>query len=490
MPTNLKTKAVSATIWTGIDTFSRQGLGFVISIFLARLLTPEEFGIVGLLALFTGIASVLIDSGFTSALIQKRDTSAASTSTVFFFNLISALFMALILCWSASWIASFYLMPILEPLTYVMALNLFLSAFGTVQRTLMIIELDFRTQTRINIISTIVSSCVAIFLAWCGWGVWSLAWQIVISTVLSNILVWYHRPWRPVFTFEYHTLNELFRFGGFMMLSSLLDIIYNRMNTLLIGKLYSAKDLGFYARADRTQQLPGNIIGTLVSRVAFPFFSAANGDKVMLRQGLKKSVTILMMINLPLMLGLFASSRPLVLTLFGAKWSACIPYLQVLCLGGIFWPLHVLNLSILKAQGHSNLFFRLEVMKKIIGFSALALSASFGVLAMAWSQVFLGVACFFINAHYSSKFLDYSAWRQMLDLAPYTTVAGAMAVCVWLLGAWYSVPIYVVFLLQILVGIVFYVGLCALLKLQGFQELKALVGSHHLRKAGEQDNHL
>jgi teichuronic acid exporter len=465
----MRHKALSATIWTGIDTFSRQGLGFVISIILARLLTPKEFGIIGLLALFTGIASVFIESGFTSALIQKRETSPAATSTVFFFNISLALIMALLLCLGARWFAVFYQMPILEPLSYVMALNMFISAFGNVQRTLMTIELDFRTPTRINIIATIVSGVLGIYLALRGCGVWSLAWQAVLSTFINNMLTWYYRPWRPILTFETQRLRELFGFGGFMMLSGLLDVFYNRLNTLLIGKFYSATDLGFYTRADRTQQLPGNIIGTLVGRIAFPLFAAANHDKELLRQGLKKSVIILMMVNLPIMLGICAVSRNLVLTLFGLKWESCIPYLQVLCLGGIFWPLHVLNLSALKAQGHSKLFFRLEVVKKIIGFTALAVSCPIGVLAMAWSQVFLGAVGFIINAYYSGVVLGYPVWRQMSDLIPYLLLSCFMAICVWLVGLSQTMPASLLFIVQVAVGCAVYVGLGILFKFSGFR---------------------
>lgn len=483
--TYYKKKAASSILWTGIDQFSGQGLQFVISIILARLLSPEEFGIIGMLAIFTGIASVFVDSGFTSALIQKRNLSEEETSSVFFFNLFSAFIMGLILCASASWISRFYRMPILEPLTYVMSLNLLLSAFGSVQRALMNIDLDFKTPTKINLATTLVSSTVGISLAWRGYGVWSLAFQSLTATLLVNVLIWYYRPWRPAFSFDFRSVTALYRFGGFMMLSGLLDIVYTRMSTLLIGKLYSASDLGFYSRADRTRQLPGGIIASLVDRVAFPLFAAAKSDSGMLGRGLKKSVTTLMMVNLPLMLGLAAVSRPLVLTLFGVKWEACIPYLQVLSFVGIFWPLHVVNLSVLKAQGRSDLFFRLEVLKKVIGFSALFVACPFGVLAMACSQVFSSFICFMINAHYSGKFLGHSAWAQLRDILPYGLVSLVMALCVWLLSFWQGGAVQLVLVLQLITGAALYTFLCSILRLACFQETIAHLRTGMIRGLGQ-----
>lgn len=468
---HLKSKAYLSVVWTAADLFSRQGLQFIISVILARLLSPEEFGVIGMLALFTGIAAVVADSGFTSAMIQKRDLSEEEKSSVFYFNLGTAAVLALALCLSGRRISVFYGMPILEPLTYALAFNLFLSAFGIVQRALMTIELDFRTPMRINITATVASSIVGILMAWRGFGVWSLACQMILSTLVSNILTWYHRPWRPALAFQFTSLQRLFRFGGYMMFSGILDMVYTRMNTLIIGKLYSARDLGQYMRADRTQQLPGNVIGTLVGRIAFPIFAAAGEDKKLLRQGLRKSVVFLMMVNLPLMLGLLAISRPLIMTIYGPKWEACIPYLQVLCLGGVLWPLHVVNLSALKALGRSDLFFQLELLKKAIGFTAIIVASSIGIIAMAWSQVFLGVVGFFINAYYSGKFLNYSAWQQTKDILPYGGVAIAMGGGIWLLGLSDKLSTSLVLLIQLIIGAMFYVSVCMSLRLTAFREM-------------------
>lgn len=435
-----------------------------------------------MLALFLGMASIFVESGFTSALIQKRDVTEVDLSSVFYFNVGSATVMALLLCVTAPSVARFYDMPILESITYVMAFNVFLSGFSAVQRALLTIELNFRTGAQAGIIASIISSFLAVVLAWHGFGVWSLVWQSVAGTLIGNLLIWLWHPWRTGWRFEWQALRGLYRFGGYMLYSNLLDVFYTRLNTLLIGKLYSAQDLGFYTRADRTQQLPGNIMGTLVGRVAFPLFAAAKHDHDLLRGGLQKSVRILMMVNLPLMLGLYATADTLVLALFGPRWTETIPYLRILSLAGIFWPLHVVNLSALKALGHSKLFFRLEVAKKIVGFSALLTASFYGVMAMAWSVVLVGAASFIINAHYSGKFLAYSAWAQVRDSAPYALLALLAAGVAYGLGSVTEAGAWLTLSTQSVLAAGLYAIIGWLFKLQEFRESVELIRSIIKRK--------
>jgi O-antigen/teichoic acid export membrane protein len=426
MTSEIKRKSVSAVAWSATETLFGTGIQFCFSIVLARLLVPEQFGIIAMLFFFTGLAGSFVDAGFTTAIVQKNAVTQDETSSVFFFNVAAGLLTAVLICAGASWMAAFYDAPVLKPLAYFMALNLFLGSLGGVQRALLTKDLDFQTQTRITALATLLSGAIAVTLAWRGWGVWSLAVQMLTSTVLTTGLLWWWRPWRPSARFSLSALKPLFRFGSYLFCSSLLNTIYTRLYTLLIGKIYSSADLGQYARADTTQQVPASLLTSVVNRVAFPVFSAVAQDDQLLRSGMRQAVTQTMLLNLPVSLGLLAVARPLVLSLFGEPWAPCIPYLQVLCLAGVLWPVHVLNLSCLSARGRSDLVLKLEVWKKVLGVAAILTSAQISVMAMAWAQVALSGVCFFLNAHYTGVLLGYSPLHQLRDLLPATGATAVM----------------------------------------------------------------
>lgn len=472
---SIKDRFVRALAWSGADVLLRQGLQFFVSVLLARLLTPEDFGTVALLYLFIGVASMFIDSGFSSALVQRQDTTHDDESTVFWFSLVAGAVAAIVLCAASPFIATFYEMPLLRPLTCAMALNLFISAFGSVHTALLTKALDFQTQMKISVVSSSLSGVAAVALAWRGAGVWSLVTQVLLSTAITVGLLWYWHAWRPARRFSMQSLRSLWRFGGFMLLSGLLDTVFGRLHTLVIGKLYSPRDLGFYNRAAGTQQLPANVLTGVLNRVVFPVFSAAAADKELLRRGVRKVLIGMMMLNIPMMLGMMVTAEPLVITLFGDKWRSCVPVLQVLCLAGVLWPLHVINLNVLMAQGHSNLFFRIEVAKKVLGVAALAAASPFGVVAIAWSQVGLGVACFLLNAYYTGVLLGYTALQQARDFMPYLAVSVFMAGVVWVISS--GLPMTPgVLLLQVAVGASVYLVACKLLRLVAYEEAWAIVG--------------
>lgn len=479
----------------------RQGLQFFVSILLARLLSPEEFGLLAMLSLFTGIAGLFIDSGFSSALIQRQDITSKDESTVFFFNLGTGLFVALGLCLAAPWIdrffgqpilqdktfvttlniytmpwlASFFELSVLQSLTYVMAFNLFLGSFGSIQGVLLTKALDFKVLMKIGMVASLLSGALAVALAWKGFGVWSLALQTLASTLITVTLLWLWHPWRPQWTFSFISLQSLFRFGGFMLLSGLLDTLYTRLYSIIIGKLFSARELGFYTRADNTQQLPVSILTSVLHRVAFPVFSTAADDKAQLARGMRKVLRTIMLFNIPAMLGLMVVAQPLVITLIGEKWLPSIPILQVLCLGGVIWPLHVINLNVLMAQGYSNLFFRIEIVKKVIGIIAIVVASFHGILAIAWSQVVVGVLSFLVNAHYTGVFLDYSAWKQTRDLLPCLAVSMLMTLAIWSIHIYSTLHPAAELGLMIGSGALFYLLACRLFHLEAFNELWAIL---------------
>ncbi len=476
---SLTHKSLSAVVWSGADIFLRQGLAFVVSIALARLLSPEEFGTIALLYLFTGIASAFVDSGFSAALVQRQDTTSTDESTVFWFNLTMGALVALGLGAAAPWIAGFFQLPILELLTLALALNVFVSALGSIHGTLLTKRLDFRTQMEIGAWSTLLSGTVAILLAWRGFGVWALAAQTLTATTVTTVLLWWLNPWRPRRVFSLDSARRLFGFGGYMLASGLLDIAYNRLYTLLIGKFYGVRELGFYSRADGVKQLPVGVLTGILSRVAFPIFSSAAHDPERLRRGTRLAVRGMMLINVPMMLGLAVVAEPLIATLFGAQWLPAVPILQVLCLAGVFWPLHVINLSVLMAQGHSHLFFRLEVVKKGLGVALLVAGAFYGVMGIAWSQVIFGALAFGINAYYTRRYLGYGPVAQIKDFSPALAVSLPMVGAVYGLGAWLIVPPALELLAMTVLGAVVFLALAWVSRVSALRDAVALVRNRH-----------
>lgn len=476
---SLTNKSLSAVFWSGADMFLRQGLQFFVSILLARLLSPEDFGLLAMLYLFTGIAGLFIDSGFTPVIIQRQNITFTDESTVFFFNLGAGFVVALGLCWSAPWTAAFFDQPILRNLTYVMALNLFIGAFGSMHFTLLDKNLDFKTPTKIRAIASLVSGVTGVVLAWQGFGVWSLALQSLASTIVLVALAWLLSPWRPSFIFSFASLRSLFRTGSFLLLTQLLEILYNRLFSALIGKLFSVRDLGFYTRASSTYLLPTGTIAGMVNRVAYPVFSAAATDKAMLARGVRKSLLSIMVINIPMMLGLAVVAEPLVVTLFGLKWLPSVPLLRVLCLSGLLAPHLLINLSVLVAQGHSNLYFRIEVIKKIIGIGAIIIASFYGLMAIVWSQVAVSVISFVINAHYTGVFLKYSVWRQTVDMLPYLILSVIMSLAIWPIDLYTTFSSAIKLALMTISGFVLYVTVCWMLRLEAFEMLLEL-GTRHL----------
>lgn len=468
-----KTRAISATLWSGADILLRQGIQFCISIVLARLLTPEEFGTVALLSIFTGIATAFVDSGFSSALIQRKNTSSTDESTVFWFNLAIGGLVSLGLWEIAPLIADFFVLPILTPLTELMAINIFLSALGSIHGTLFTKKLNFRVQMKIGVFSNIISGSVAIIMAYYDYGIWALATQTLIATSLTTILLWSISPWRPKIVFSKKSVSYLFSFGGYMMASSLLEIIYNRAYTLLVGHFFGVRVLGFYNRADGTRQLPVGMLTSLLSRVALPIFSSANQDKAQLRRAAQLAIRGMMLINIPMMLGLAVTAEPLILTLFGVKWLPTVPYLQILSIAAIVWPLHLINLNILMAQGHSNLLFRIDIIKKIICSILLIAGVFYGVLGIAWSQVIGGLISFIINTYYTKHFLDYGMLDQTCDFLATLIISIIMAVTVYLISnQTYLWPFTILPIVKLLILIV--LGLNIFLLLAKIFHLEAL----------------
>jgi O-antigen/teichoic acid export membrane protein len=423
-------RARRASAWSGIDAGLRALLGFGITVALARLVAPDEFGVLAMVLVFSAIAGVLVDFGIGTALIQRRDADHVDESTAFYFNLGMSLVLAFLLVLAAPWIARFFAQPELEGITWVMAANLIVGALGAIHTTLLTKELNFRPLMWIGLWSSLLSGVLAIALAWRGFGAWSLAWQALAQSTITTVLLWWWHPWRPLRRFDPAALRRLLGFGGHVMAARLIDAVYTRMYSVFIGKLFSAASLGFYSRAQSTQQLPTNLMTGVLNRVALPAFAEAAQHPARLSAALAKTTRLLMFINLPVMLGVGLTAEPLVQVLFGQRWLPSAPLLQILCLAGALFPLQVLNLSALLAQGHSRLLLRIEILKKSLGMLLLAVAAAWGLEAIAWSQVIAACFAFFINAHYSGRLLAFGGVAQLRAISRIALASLAMAAVV------------------------------------------------------------
>lgn len=455
-------KTTQAIIWSAVDVFLRFGLQFLLSVFFARLLSPEDFGMIAALFLFTSLSNLFVDSGFGSAIIQHQDVSHTDESTVFFFNLGMAALMALLLCAVAPFIAVFFEQPLLRKLTYIMALSVFVSAFGSIHNAVLTKNLMFKNIMTANVTSSALSGGLSLFLAFHGYGVWSLAWQILAASIINVMLLWYLHDWRPSLVFSMDSLRKLFRFGGFLFISSFLEVLYTGVYTLLIGKLFSVIDLGFYSRALNSKLLPSNFLDSIFIRVAFPVFSTAAPNSQHLVNAMKATLSVMMLINVPVMLGLAVIAEPFTLLLFGEKWLPSVPILQVLCLSAVLGPLNTVNLNALMARGYSDLFFRIEVFKKIIGIVLTAYASFHGVIAIAWAQVLISFIVFFINSYYTGHLLGYSSMQQLRDVSPSLSVGLLMVGVTWFMDEHIQFPPLTELLLTIAAGAAFYsiISLC------------------------------
>ena len=477
MSCSVKSKTLHALFWSFLERFGQQGIQFVISIILARLLLPEEFGLIAMLSIFMAIAQSFINSGFGQALIQKQDVTHIDECSIFYFNILVGFLAAGLLCLAAPWIAAFYNQPLLVPLTCALSLNLIINAFGLVQTTLLSKHIDFKTQLKVSVIATVISGTIGVTMAINGFGVWSLVAQSLGCNLFRTILLWFFNTWHPSLAFSLDSLRGMFAFGSRLLASGLLDTVFQNIYLVVIGKLFFPMALGFYSRAKELQQLPVSNISTIISRVTFPVFSSVQDDKPRLKRGVRKALTMLVMINFPMMVGLAIVGKPLVLLLLTEKWAPCIPYLQLLCVVGMLYPVHVINLNVLTAQGRSDLFFRLEVLKKVLVVIAIGVTYRWGIIAMIYGQIATSCLAYFLNSYYTGKMLDYPITEQIQDLIPSLALAGIMGLGVYALKYTPIVNQSALLSVQIMTGIALYAVLCYIFRISSFMEVIGMVKS-------------
>lgn len=471
MTFNLKNKTINNVIWSAYERIGNQLITFIISVILARQLSPKVFGLIAMLQIFLAIGQQFVDSGFGSALIQRKDITKEHSSSVFYFNILLGIIIVVTLWFSAPLIADFFKQKNLILITRVLSLKFIVLPFGLVQMNLLMKELEFKTITKVNILSASLSGVIGIILAFLGYGVWSLVFKMISRDFFASMLLWIFYSWRPTKRFSLKAINELFVFGSRMFLSGLLNVIFTNIYEIVIGRFFSPSILGYYTRAKTLQDLPTKNISIIVSRVTFSSFSKIQNDYIRLKRGIKKVINYIMYINVPMMIGLAIVARPLVILLLTEKWLPIVPVLQVLCLTGILYPLHVMNLNLLKSIGRSDLFFRLGLLKRSITIISIIIAYRWGIMSLVWSQLIVSVICYFLNSYFTGKFINYSSIDQIRDVFPYFLQGALMGIIVYSIGFIEFSNNFVLLLVQVMTGMIVYFIFSYIFRLSVFFEL-------------------
>lgn len=427
MSDSLKSKTVSGVLWSAIERFSLQGVQFIINVLMARLLLPSDYGMIGMLAVFLQISQTFIDSGFSDALVQKKDRTETDLSTVFYFNIVISVLLYLLLFIGAPFIAQFYHMPELTLVTRIVMLNLIFSSFAAVPKIILVIKIDFKTQSKISLISAVVSGGIGITMAYKGYGVWSLVFQSLLNILLITFLSFYYINWRPLKTFSKDSFQNLFSFGSKLLFSRLIHALYYNLYAIVIGRRYSSAELGYYTRAEQFAIFPSGNINAIISRVTFPILSSIQDDDERLASAYRKYIKLASFLIFPLMIGLAVLAKPLIILLLTEKWIMTVVLLQILCFDWMFDHLSIINLNLLYVKGRSDWAFRLEIIKKTIATLILLLSIPFGIEGMCWGACFIFFnRCLFKYALYTklNRIKFYESDKRYFPFFPSFSIYG------------------------------------------------------------------
>lgn len=479
MSESLKTKTVKGSVWSLLERFSVQGVSFIVMIIMARILTPDDYGLVAMLVIFIAISQSLVDSGFSNALIRKQDRDETDNSTVFYFNIGVGTVLYLILFFCAPLIARFYDEPLLTKITRIISLSILINSFVVVQRAILTSDLNFKTQAKASMSAAIISGIVGISMAYTGLGVWSIVWYQLTNLSVNAILLWILSKWRPKFLYSWESFRELFGFGSKLAASGILDTLYNNIYLIVIGKVFNASDLGYYTRASQFAQFPSSNLTGIIQRVTYPVLCSIQNDNQRLRDVYRRFLRLSAFIVFPLMTGLAAVAKPLILLLLKAQWSFSIILLQLLCFSMMWYPIHAINLNLLQVKGRSDLFLRLEILKKIVGVIILCITVPMGLIAMCIGSIFGSLIALIINTHYTGKLIQVGFLTQIHDILP--TIAYSLSSGIVVFSIVNLLPhLWLQLTLGIFSGILFFILLTRVTKSADLREVLSFI--HEVKK--------
>lgn len=470
----LKQNAANGILWSTIERFSVQGIQFIFQIILARLLSPADYGIIAMLAIFMAISQSLIDAGFTNALIRKNDRSDLDISTVFYFNIFISAIIYIILFVSAPAISVFYRTQSLISITRVYAIVLLINALGAIQKTIYTINIDFKSLAKASLVAALISGLIGIYFAAKDFGAWALVYSAIANSLITTLIMWINSPWRPKLAFSMVSLRQMFAFGSKLMLAGLLNTIYTNLHQMVIGKKFSKQDLGYYARADQFAQFPSANITGIFQRVTYPILCKLSDNNETLLSAYRKFIRFSAYIIFPLMLGLGAVAKPFVSIVLGDKWLFSGTILQILCLSYMWYPIHSINLNVLQVKGRSDLFFRVEIIKKVVGITILLITMQISVIAMAIGTICSSLIALVINTYYTKKLLNYGLIQQLKDLFKIITISILSCIPAFAISLMIS-PTILYLAISIILSIVMYIAISKIFKIGEFLELIDMV---------------
>ena len=467
---------ISNFLWRFAERGAAQLVTLIVSIILARILTPSDFGTVSLVMVFTTIMQVFVDSGLGTALIQKKNADDLDFSSVFYFNFAVCLILYAGMFIAAPYIAGFYNDVSLTPIIRVISLTIVISGVKGIQQSYVSRNMLFKRFFFATLGGTIFSAFLGIGMAYAGCGVWSIVAQQLSNTAIDTLILWITVKWRPKKMFSWSRLKSLLSYGWKLLASSLLDTVYNNLRNLVIGKIYTSADLAYYNQGDKFPKVVITNINASIDSVLLPSMSGEQENcervKSMTRRAIKTSTYIMA----PLMMGLLFCAEPIVKLLLTEKWLPCVPYLRIFCFTYMFWPIHTANLNAIKAMGRSDFFLKLEIIKKVMGLALLLFTMRISVMAMAYSLIVSGILSQIINSWPNWKLLNYNYFEQLRDILPSIIIAVGMGICVYFIS-FIPMPTIVTLLIQIVIGAVIYIGVSAALKLEEFEYLFGMIKS-------------
>lgn len=474
---SLKDKTVKGTFWSAADAFLGQGVSFLVGIVLARLLSPTEYGLIGIVLIFTTVLTGIVDSGFSTALIRKKDATDEDYNTMFITNMAMSALMFIVLWFISPFIAQFFARPEIVDITRVMGLILFFQALSITQVTILTKRIDFKTKTKASLLAAVGSGILGIGMALMGFGVWSLVGQKLSNTFLYTVSLWLLNKWWPKFRFSRDSFRYMWGFGWKIMLSGLLNNIWNQLYQVVVGKFYSPTTLGQYTRSKEYANIFSANFTSIIQRVTYPALAEMQDDKERMVAAYRRVIKISMFITAICMISLGAVAEPLIFCLIGPQWQEAASYLPLICVSMSLYPLHAINLNMLQVQGRSDIFLWLEIIKKIFGIGPLLLGIFINIYWMLIGTIITGILSFFLNSYYTGRSLGYSSWMQLKDVAPSYGISFLIAFSVYFLK-YLPISNWVILPLQIVLGFIIGYVICEKVDLEEYNDIKTITASY------------
>lgn len=471
---SLKSKTIKGTAWSAADAFLGQGVTFLVGIVLARMLSPDEYGLIGICLIFNTVLSGIVDSGFSNALIRKKDCTDVDYNTMFVTNLIISIVLYALLFVSSPLVSQFFNRYELTSLIRVTGLVLLANALSITQITILTKRIDFKTKTKASLVSAIASGIIGIAMAFMGFGVWALVGQILSKQILYTICLWVLNKWWPSFTFSLKSFHYMWGFGWKLLVSGLLNNIWNQLYQVVVGKFYSSATLGQYTRGQEYASIFSSNLTNIIQRVSYPVLSEIQDDKHRMVEGYRRVIKMTMFVTAICMISLGAVAEPLIYCLIGPQWHEAATYLPLICISMSLYPLHSINLNMLQVLGRSDIFLYLEILKKIIGIIPICIGIFVDIYWMLIASILIGFVSLYLNSWYTGKALGYTFWKQLRDIATSFGVAFTIALSVFFfkylpISNWGILP------MQIIVGVIVGIVTCQIIKIEEYKEINSII---------------